>query len=54
MATLSKAQKEDFWRDGYLVVEDVVDAALLRTMQNNFSGWVEERMFGANSVDNQR
>jgi phytanoyl-CoA hydroxylase len=42
MATLSKAQKEDFWRDGYLVVEDVVDAALLRTMQNDFSGWAEE------------
>lgn len=42
MAMLSKAQKEDFWRDGYLVVEDVVDAALLHTMQTDFSGWVEE------------
>ena len=38
MAMLSIAQKEDFWRDGYLVVEDVVDAALLHTMQTDFSG----------------
>ncbi len=42
MATLSKAQKENFSRDGYLVVEDVVDAALLRAMQDDFSSWVEE------------
>ena len=56
MAMLSKAQKEDFWRDGYLVVEDVVDAALLHTMQTDFSGWVEEscghsESYGKRSMD---
>lgn len=42
MATLNKAQKEGFWRDGYLVVEGVVDAALLRAMQDDFSNWIGE------------
>ncbi len=42
MATLSEAQKEEFFRDGYLVVEDVVDTALLHTMKDDFSNWVEE------------
>lgn len=42
MVALSKAQKEEFLSDGYLVVEDVVDAALLRAMKDDFSNWVEE------------
>lgn len=42
MATLSEAQKEQFSRDGYLVVEDVVDTALLGAMKADFSNWVEE------------
>lgn len=39
---LSNEQKEQFWQDGYLVVEDVVDADLLSRLQSTFSGWVEE------------
>jgi len=42
MTTLSEAQKENFSNDGYLVVEDVVDAPLLRAMQDDFSNWVDE------------
>jgi len=42
VVALSKAQKEEFLSDGYLVIEDVVDAQLLRAMKDDFSGWVEE------------
>ena len=42
MGVLSEAQKEKFWRDGYLVVESVVDAELLAGMKSDFADWVEE------------
>jgi ectoine hydroxylase-related dioxygenase (phytanoyl-CoA dioxygenase family) len=42
MRVLSEDQRKQFWSDGYLVVENVVDADLLKTMQTEFSGWVEE------------
>ena len=42
MAVLSEAQKIQFWRDGFLVVEDAVDAGLLRAMQGDFAAWVVE------------
>ncbi len=42
MNTLSSEQREQFWRDGYLVVEDVVDAAHLQAMKTDFSSWVED------------
>jgi len=42
MGALSKIQQEQFWRDGFLVVENVVEPALLAAMRTDFSGWVEE------------
>ncbi len=42
MAVLSKGQKEQFWRDGCLVVENAVDGRALEAMQADFAGWVEE------------
>ena len=42
MAVLSEAQKEAFWRDGYLVVENAVDPDLLKALKGDFAGWVED------------
>jgi len=42
MAALTKEQQDRFWRDGYLVVENVVDADLLAGMKRDFAGWVDE------------
>ena len=42
MAALSKDQKEQFWRDGYLVVENAVEPDVLSALKQDFSGWVEE------------
>ena len=42
MAILSKEQNEQFWRDGILVVEDVVSAAELEKLRRVFDSWVEE------------
>ena len=42
MAGLSDAQQAQFWRDGFLVIENAVDADLLKTLQDDFAGWVEE------------
>ena len=42
MAALTKEQQDRFWRDGYLVVENVVDADLLAAMKRDFAGWVDE------------
>jgi len=39
---LTKEQQEKFWTDGYLVVENVVDAKLLKALQGDFSEWAEE------------
>ncbi len=42
MSALTEAQKEQFWRDGYLVVENAVAPELLAALQSDFTGWVEE------------
>ncbi|MGI9462687.1 MAG: phytanoyl-CoA dioxygenase family protein [Aestuariivirgaceae bacterium] len=42
MAGLTVAQKDLFWKNGYLVVEDAVDADQLAALQTDFSQWVEE------------
>ncbi len=42
MAGLSQEQKDRFWRDGYLVVESVVDERILNGMKSDFANWVEE------------
>lgn len=42
MAVLSKDQQEQFWRDGYIVVDNAVDGEILKTLQSDFAGWVEE------------
>jgi len=38
---LTEKQQQAFWRDGFLVVEDVVDQRQLRDMQSAFNDWVE-------------
>jgi len=42
MAVLSREQRDAFWLDGYLTVENVVDAAQLSAMRRDFNGWVDE------------
>lgn len=42
MAVLSEDQKDFFWENGYLVVEDAVSGDLLARLQADFSDWVEE------------
>lgn len=42
MTVLSEAQKAAFERDGVLVVEDAVDAALLSRLRADFADWVSE------------
>ena len=42
MQVLSEEQREKFWAEGYLVVENGVDADMLKAMQGHFSEWVEE------------
>ena len=42
MQVLSEEQREKFWSEGYLVVENGVDADMLKAMQDHFSEWVEE------------
>ncbi len=42
MAGLSDAQKDAFWRDGYLTIENAVSPDLLGRLRDAFSGWVEE------------
>lgn len=39
---LSENQKEQFWNDGYLVVEDAVEHDALLALQAEFSNWVEQ------------
>ncbi|NJO38891.1 MAG: phytanoyl-CoA dioxygenase family protein [Rhizobiales bacterium] len=39
---LDQGQKQFFWENGYLVVENAVDAGLLARLQADFSDWVEE------------
>lgn len=42
MTALSDAQRETFWRDGVLVVEDAVSAQDLTALKDVFDGWVED------------
>ena len=42
MAELTQEQKDQFWRDGVLVVEDAVTAEQLEGLRAVFSGWVEK------------
>lgn len=42
MGYLTKAQREAFWRDGFVVIEDGVSAKQLADLRAVFSGWVDE------------
>lgn len=42
MAALTNTEKEFFWENGYLVVEDAVSPDLLARLKADFDGWVEE------------
>ncbi|WGI22752.1 phytanoyl-CoA dioxygenase family protein [Amylibacter sp. IMCC11727] len=42
MTILTQDQKDQFWRDGVLVVEDAVTAEQLAALRDVFAGWVEE------------
>ena len=42
MRGLTQDQKDQFWRDGVLVVEDAVTADELDSLRSVFAGWVEE------------
>ena len=53
---LSESQKAQFWRDGYLVVEDAVSEAQLDGLRRQLAAWVEESRaheapFGPPTVD---
>ena len=39
---LTTSQVEDFWRDGYLVVEDAVTSAPLAALEAEIARWAEE------------
>ena len=39
---ISKDQVDEFWRDGYLVGENAVDARQLGALREVLAGWVEE------------
>jgi phytanoyl-CoA hydroxylase len=41
-AMLSQTQRDQFWRDGFLVAEDAVTQDQLRALNETLSGWVEE------------
>ena len=42
MKSLSQDQKDIFWRDGFLVVENAVTRAELNGLRTTFLEWVEE------------
>lgn len=42
MAVLTQGQRDRFWRDGVLVMEDAVSAPELENLRAVFAGWVEE------------
>lgn len=44
MQGLTEAQRDAFARDGYLVVEDAVDADLLAALRADFAAWTEESL----------
>lgn len=54
MTALSQAQKDTFWRDGFLMVKDAVTPAELAALRAQFNDWLEESRaykddFGATS-----
>jgi ectoine hydroxylase-related dioxygenase (phytanoyl-CoA dioxygenase family) len=40
--TLTREQRDSFWRNGYLVVEHVIDPHLLAALRDDCEGWVKE------------
>lgn len=42
MRVLSEEQRQQFWAEGFLLVENVVDADLLQAMRDDFCEWVDE------------
>lgn len=42
MPLLSQSQKDQFWNDGFIVLEDAVTPAELEALRSTFAGWVEE------------
>ena len=42
MGLLSQSQKDAFWNDGVLVVEDAVSDTQLEQLRSVFTGWVDE------------
>lgn len=42
MNVLSELQRNQFWSEGFLVVENAVERELLHAMQDDFAAWVEE------------
>ena len=42
MPALSEEQRDRFWKDGYVVVANVVDRRMLKEMQDDFAAWVDE------------
>ena len=42
MRRLDSNQREQFWRDGYLIVENAIGEELLRRLRADFGKWVEE------------
>ena len=57
MTVLSTEQKNDFWRDGYLLVENAITVDKLATLRKQFDQWVEEsrEQTGnySNTIDNR-
>jgi len=42
MTKLTQALKDQFWQDGFLVVENAVGPQLLRDLKNTFDDWVKQ------------
>ena len=42
MTALTEAQKDQFWRDGVLMIENAVTTQQLDSLRRVFAGWVEE------------
>lgn len=42
MRELSQDQKDQFWRDGFLVIENAVSAEMLADLRAEFEAWVDE------------
>jgi ectoine hydroxylase-related dioxygenase (phytanoyl-CoA dioxygenase family) len=42
MAALTRAQTDQFWRHGFLVVDDAVTPTQLTSLRQTFAAWVEE------------